>query len=490
MKFINIYKNLLSETVDYYDPKFIGQSIKVKDKVPKKLAAIAGKTLVMIDKPANKSGVVFVAGSAAHAKAGYAKDEDGVVYELFNIPPQPFTIAAKGGKEVKLGAIGTAVQESAVCHFLALSLKSKWKSPSEILNYITNTNSTDIVEALQSCQDRYQTTNVANESVSLVKENKSWAESIASTCSRLIKEFRFSSNAIFHRGSTLSNSIDSKGLELCNKAGAGFGNKKDRWNPSDIWVIDSNSKSITKVLNTTSIQELNGILDNNLEVGNYKDLFGISLKKASYPNTKLKYINMDNTDEPDNIQTNNIETGKSKLKGITKNTDLVDTDNDIKIQLRSAAGNRTTNISGMISGKKAQHGSITIKNLFKHNKAEVPKLATKPDYYFEEDGSSTDKFYSELQTLINEVIMNSKRIGVKKLIGHIFTIKNKVDLDKFMIATLKKHNNNFEKATATIHSKLQGLYLAAIMKQDTLEVAYYTASAMDSFNPKFVKVGE
>lgn len=490
MKFNLIYESLLSEAIEYYDPKFMGQTLKVKEKVPKKLAQIAGKNLTVIEKPTSMSGVTELVGSAGHAKSAYVVDDDGVIFKLFNQSPAPFSIAAKDGKKVNLGEKGATIHESAVCHFLALSLKLGFKSPNDILGFIKKSNELQIAEALNTCQDKYQTSSIANESATLVKEDESWAESISSICARLIREFKFTSSTIFHRKSTLSNSIDSKALELCNKAGAGFGNKKDRWNPSDIWAIERSARSVNEILNSSSIQELNSILDNNLSKGSYKELFGISLKKAGYAKANLKYMNMDNKEEPKSLETDVIETGKSEIKGITKNTDLVDQDNNIKIQLRSAAGNRATTISAIIAGRKAQHGSVTITKLFKHNKATVPKLSKDASYYFEEDGTSTAQFYSEFQKLINEVTMNAKRIKIKKLIGFIFTVKNKVQLDKFMVTTLKNHKGNTKNAMATLYSKLQGLHLAAIMKQDTLEAAYYMASAQSDYNPRFVKVGE
>tara|TARA_R110001606_G_scaffold88448_4_gene199245 strand:- start:15132 stop:16604 length:1473 start_codon:yes stop_codon:yes gene_type:complete len=490
MKFISIYQDIISEAIEYYDPKFMGQTLKVKDKLPKKLADIAGKTLLVIDKPATGTKVIELVGSASHAKSAYVIDDSGIVYKLFNQSPAPFSIYSKGGKKVNLGAKAANIHESAICHFLVLALKSKWSSPEDIMEYISNTNELEIANDLQSGQDRYQTTSVANESALLVKEDSSWAKSTAAICARLLKEFKFSSSTIFHRGSALTDSIDSKGLDLCNKAGAGFGTKKDKWNPSDIWAINKSSKSVKEILNSVSIQELNSILDSNLEVGKYKDIFGISLKKSGYPKANLKYMNMDNVEFPKGLKADTIETGKNKQKGITKTTDIHDTGNNIQIQLRSSAGNRLTTISGIIAGKEAQHGSVTITQLFKHNKVTFPKLSKDPKYYFTDIGESTPQFYSELQKLINEVIMNAKRIGVNKLIGFIFTIKNKADLDKFMISTLQKHKGNTNNATAALYSKLQGLYLASIMKEDTLEVAYYTASAQKTFSPKFVKVGE
>lgn len=486
MKFNDIYNTLIVEA-SYYEPKYIGNTLEVKPKVPVKLALIAGKMLTFIDKPSNTKGVVEIVGASSHGETAYAKDETGVVYSLFNVPAALFTVAAKNGKKVKLGGKKTEVQESAVCHFLALALKSKMKKPEEIFDYIQSVSEDVLVKDLQACQDRYETSNVAAESASLVKNEKKWAKSISATCARLIGEFKFTPASVFHRGSTLSNSIDDKGLKLANEAGAKFGAKKDKWNPSDMWVIKRNAKAVTKILNAESLQELNGILNDNLETGKYKDLMGISLKQSGYPKAVLKYMNMD--EGPKQITSDAIETGKTPTKGITKNTDILDTDDGLRMSLRSSAGNTPATISGIIAGKRAQHGSVTITDLFKHNKAAFPSLSKDPNYYY--DGEiATKEFYSEFQKLINEVIANAKRINIKKLKGFIFTIKNKKQLDKFMTTTLASHNGRAKNAMATLYSKLQGLYLVSIMKKDTLRTAYITASAQGDFNPRFVKVGE
>lgn len=57
---------------------------------------------------------------------------------------------------------------------------------------------------------------------------------------------------------------------------AGF-NKKDAWNPADVWIVDNPNLRIKELLNTTSIGELNDVLREGLK---NKNIIPISLKKT------------------------------------------------------------------------------------------------------------------------------------------------------------------------------------------------------------------
>ena len=177
MNFADIYDQMVSEAT-YYEPKYIGQTLKVKDKVPAKIKQIAGLELTFMEKPKSTKGFIEIVGGSAHGETSYAKGSDGNYYILFNVPTAPFSVAKMGGKKVKLGAKGTAVQESAVCHFLALALKKKFARPEDVFDYITDNEAEDISSDLSKLQAKFETTNAVEDSASLVKEDKTWAKSI------------------------------------------------------------------------------------------------------------------------------------------------------------------------------------------------------------------------------------------------------------------------------------------------------------------------
>lgn len=490
MRFIKIYENLLSEGFDYTDSVHLNKTVQVKDKTPKKFAAIMGKKLVLIAKPVSTKGSIFVAGSAGDAKTVYAKDDEGNIYELFNVPKNIFSLYGEGDKKIKKGEKSTKVHESAVCHFLALALSFKLTSARDILDYMNDSDESTIIEDLKKLSNRFDTNGSINETAELVKESESWAKSTAAKCARIIKEFRIPSNMVFHRGSSIASAIDSKGLELCNKAGANY-TKKDRWNPADIWIINKGSDVTNNILNSTSINELNSILNSNLKKGKFTNIVGISLKKSKYPNAPLNYYNM-KAGESDMLVPDTLGAGKSKTAGMTKSTDIIDSDEGLKMELRPT-GSGPSVISAnfkKLRGSTAQAGSVTITALFKHNKAVFPVLSKEAKDYFTYKGNATPKFYEEFRKLMYDVLANARRLKISKLNGVIFKIKSKKSLDDFMIATLNKYNGDVNKAVTTLYTKLQGLHLVAIMKQDTMDMAWQQASNQTDFAPRFIKVGE
>ena len=486
MRFKNIYKELISEAT-YYDPKYInGEKLFIDGKsVTGEMKQLANTTVQVIPPPKKNVKTIEILGTAKKPgfdKPTFVQTEDGLVYKLINVADKPFKVIKKNkaGKKLGYNTDITSVQESAVCHMLALGMKNKNKDFKSIIEYIDITSKEDIQKDLLSVQDKYDCDSDISNTIIMIKEEKRWKISIAATVAKLFSEFKFKSSSVFHRG-TLDSQIKRHGAILAGVA------KDDKWNPADIWVIKKGSKEVQKFLKADSLSVANDIINDNIGKGTYKEFFGISLKQTKNP-APLKYFNLEKK-QGKKIAADVAQGGKVPKAGFTKTTTLIDSNDNIVIDFRSTSGSKASVISGKIKGKNAFGGSITINALLERNKTFLPNFSKDEKYYFR-GKASTDKFYSDFQTQLNDAISNAKRIGIKKLDGFLFKIKTKKELDKYLENTFDSWKGRSDHVAVTMHAKLQGLYLLANISKSDFEWVYYQATAQTEINPVFVKVGE
>ena len=511
MRFKNIYQNLTedachSEAVPneqknnslneahYYEPKYMGKQLYINpDQATSGLKHLGGQTITIIEKPKRNAKVIEIIGTAKEPgfdNPVFIQATDGLIYKLINVAHKPFKVISlnkKTGKKLKYNiASKTAVQESAVCHTLALALKNKLTKPEAILEYFKNTPEDVMAKDFLALQNRYDCDSDVSNTIILVKFEPIWAKSVSATVARIIKEFKIKPASVFHRG-TLDSQIKSHGADL-----AGVGTQPDKWNPADIMIIKKGSKEVKKFLATDNLNDANSIINNNVGKGTYNEILGISLKQSVYPKAVLKYFNMSGATKT--VKADTAGTSEKGKKGFTKSTKLIDTKGGIEIDFRSTSGNDLSTISGKIKGVKALGGSMTVNELFKRNNVPLPKLSKDPSDYFTADNKSTPAFYNIFQTLINDALANVSRIGIKKLKGFLFSIKTKDALDKYLAVTIEtkegNQKNQLRSAMATMYAKQQGLYMLSIIKKDDFPWTYYQASAQTEINPAFVKVGE
>lgn len=182
----------------------------------------------------------------------------------------------------------------------------------------------------------------------LKKANKSWHLSSRLVAERLYKEYRGKTFTISQRSARkFADKMGKAADKLVKKAG--FTMQQDKWNPSDMWMVNSS------LLNTDfnqfqSIQELNQFIYKNFEA---KKLIGVSLKKVgkdlkfetyNYPTATAKAVTIEG-----------YYLGKRDV--YSANGVYIAYNNGSEIFIRDFAGNGK-NVSGEIKGKMAAGGKV------------------------------------------------------------------------------------------------------------------------------------
>lgn len=324
------------------------------------------------------------------------------------------------------GAENTAVQESAqsVVNTIAYNIK---KSPIDIK---------DLTEENITKAFKLSKVNMPLEDITkFILGKKDWTSSFINTANILLDTYS-NSNFQQHRGSSFVDSIYEAFDKAKKKEGLSL--QADKWNPADIWMVDS---SILGIEFPTDFGELNAKLT---ELFLDKKLIGVSLKKIE-GSGKLKVVNLEKSSE----SSYTYEGFESK----PTNNNAVLKYNDGEITLRTF--NFATNFAGEIKGKKAAHGKIgqgAISDIFKTNGLEVlPKPTEIQAKIKEKDKAFIKDFYVIYNAIVENInqkdfveLFNSKDLNwlVSKYLAlkTIYTINNQpIDTQNNIISDIIRY---------------------------------------------------
>lgn len=254
-----------------------------------------------------------------------------------------------GGKGSGGGSAQTDLQESAQCIVNALAYRVKGKAITA--QDLTRKNLIDASKYVEISSS-------INDTVSWIEDTGAWHESLAGTANKLL-QYTGKKALTFHRGSAYVAGIYNAWRAA--KKNSNLGNiKDDKWNPADIWAVDSSVADYTFATNIDQLNEqLIELFDKNL-------LIGISLKLTSSFNLEIK-----NREPKESGVDYKTYTTSAKAKDA-----YIDLTNGSRLQLRTFSTDGTS-FQGELKGKEANQGKIgggIINTLFvKHNLKPLPK---------------------------------------------------------------------------------------------------------------------
>ncbi len=175
-----------------------------------------------------------------------------------------------GGKGSGGGALNTDLQESAQCLVNAIAFRLKGSAIDE--KDLTKEN-------LIKAQKYTSTTSSLEEIVLFIESREDWIQPLIATANKILEVVN-KTNFEFHRGSDFVNKLYGAWKTARKKGGLGRIDD-NKWNPGDIWAVDTSIKGITF---ETDLTDLNNQL---IDLYRNKSLVGISLKKTSTPSSKV-----------------------------------------------------------------------------------------------------------------------------------------------------------------------------------------------------------
>jgi hypothetical protein len=291
-------------------------------------------TEVIIDKNKSEKAIDLLKNKNYKDLGGVNKlfyDSEGNTYSLSSFKKtQEFgSSRGKGG-----GSENTRVQESSQCvvNAIAFNIIKSSISPTDI-------NEENLTKGFSFCS--------IDASLDEVKQfilgNKTWIDTFILTANALYNSYS-GPNFNHHRKSEFIDLI-YKNFKFLSKQ-EGLTLKPDKWNPSDIWLVDSSLKSID---NPSSLAELNTIL---LKLYSEDKLIGVSLKKLG----KSAKITINNIE--DSIKKEYKYEGY-ECKPTNGNSRIIYGGGNIVFR----TFNYATNFAGEILGKTAAHGKIGHSNI-------------------------------------------------------------------------------------------------------------------------------
>ena len=275
------------------------------------------------------------------------------------------------------GAANTSIQESAqsVVNAITYNVKNGLIGEEDL-------NEENITKALKFCD----VSSSLEEMLDFILNQKTWVTTFIETANILYKNYP-NTNFEQHRGSSFVDKIYNAFKVGKKEEGKSLNN--DKWNPSDIWMVD---KSILSMDFPTNLKELNGTLANLLSDNL---LIGVSLKKLG----KTAKISTYNIDEEDKEGYEYLE---YETKPSNNNTTIKYSDG--KITFRTF--NFATNFAGEIQGKTASHGKVgqgPINDVLSQNGLS-PLIAPKD---IQEKIKNKDKeFYQDYFNIYNKILEN------------------------------------------------------------------------------------
>lgn len=284
---------------------------------------------VVIDPNNSQKGISHLKNKEYDKLKGKSKqfgDKDNNQYGIFSFSK---TKEFGSGSGQGGGAQQTSLQESSQCVVNAIAFNIK-------NSLIDNEDLTidNISKAFSHCS----VTNSIEEITEFILNKGDWVQTLVDGTNLLFKNYP-SSNFEHHRGSEFVDRIYKAFKEGKKENNLSLNN--DKWNPSDIWLVD---KTIITEEFPTNLKELNGKLI-NLFSDNL--LLGVSLKKLG-KNPKLSLNNLKEEDK-EGYQYVGYETK-------TTNNNVTLEYSEGKIIFRTF--NYATNFAGEIKGKNALHGKV------------------------------------------------------------------------------------------------------------------------------------
>jgi hypothetical protein len=335
---------------------------------------------VVIDAEASKDVVTALKNKKYDIFAKGAKvliGKDGKSYGLtsFKKTDEFGSGAGQGG-----GAASTAVQESS--QSVVNSIAYKIKKGNISVEDLTPEN----IEKAYSLSDVSST---LEEVKDFILTQQSWANTFIASANILYNQYQ-NPNFQQHRGSEFVNKIYSA-FAIAKKE-SGISIQSDKWNPSDIWMVDT---SILGMEFPTKLDELNGTL---ADLFSNNKLIGVSLKKTGNE-AKLGVYNLSDEDRKGYTYEG------SDSRPTNNNTVIVYNDGSITFRTFNFA----SNFAGEIKGKTAAHGKIgqgAINDILKSNGIDGLPSANDLQKLFKTNDAAILKnfqtYYSAIVTPISE----------------------------------------------------------------------------------------
>jgi len=220
-----------------------------------------------------------------------------------------------------------------------------------------------------------------------IKNQNSWTNTFILSANILLSNYP-NPNFQQHRGSEFVNKI--YGAFAIAKKKSGVSMQSDKWNPSDIWMVDI---SILGMEFPTELNELNATL---ADLYSSNKLIGVSLKKTG-AEAKLGTYNLSKEDKAgytyegaDSRPTNN-------------NTVILYNDGSITFRTFNFAGN----FAGEIKGKTAAHGKIghgAINDVLNSlNLKTLPSTSELQTKFKSNDSNLLDDFYANYIKIVGKI---------------------------------------------------------------------------------------
>jgi len=281
--------------------------------------------------------------------------------------------AGQGG-----GAASTAVQESSqsVVNSIAYKIKKG------------NITAEDLTDAnIDKAYELSDVSSTLEEVKDFIKNQKSWTNTFVSSANILLANFQ-NPNFQQHRGSEFVNKI--YGAFAVAKKEAGLSMQSDKWNPADIWMVDT---SILGMEFPTELTELNATLT---DLYSSNKLIGVSLKKTG-AEAKLGTYNLSAEDRAGYTYEG------SDSRPTNNNTVILYNDGSITFRTFNFAGN----FAGEIKGKTASHGKIgqgAINDILRAFKIDpLPAAAEVQTKFKAKDPDLLDNFYSNYVKIVGNL---------------------------------------------------------------------------------------
>lgn len=307
------------------------------------------RNLIKANKPLElvKGGTVVIGDVEGALAAIDQYEKDGNSFAMLDTDGNPVKITelkksavfGGGGAGAGGGTAQTAIAESAQCVWCAAMLDLGISAPIE--DY------TD--EVLKAA---YKKTDIGKTTLKQVLEiDDGWKTSAYLSAQLLIKEGYIKKGMTFHRDSKLMNAIyKAKDLAFKNNDFPKFTN--DKWNPGDIWAVDSTFD--VKSLDTDTVRGLQkSVLENFVN----RTCVGISLKKI-VKNAKAKDLNVQLPPDTDDYKVldaaaKSIKSGRGNIWS-SKGGIIKYDDGFLMVKDNSAYGS----IKAEIQGKTARGGGV------------------------------------------------------------------------------------------------------------------------------------
>jgi hypothetical protein len=296
------------------------------------------------------------------------------------------------------------------------------------------------------------------------KASKGWIKSSITIAKTMLPYVRGKNYQVHQRSSSkFVSSISSNAQKLVKEAGIKA--RLDKWNPSDIWLVDPDL-SDTNFSQFKTINELN---DWMLESYKTKKLIGVSLKAVGN-SAKVQEFNIE-APTLRNLKYESYNLGKTGFVNAMDMTILFD-----QGAMNIRAFGRPQNVSGDIVGKKSRGGKIGAGQLFSivhkyNNDFSTPSDRQIASQFAKDPSSITSKLYQKMKLLVPDEA-------------------KKISLSEFHDAVMKKDN-----ALTYVISKTQVSDIAVAIENMTqaninsmLEEMFDYASSSLAVSSVFLKV--